>query len=136
MPGLKRRRIFISHAWKYSEHYEKVANWLYEAPNFIWNNCSITTTNALPDTTQSELEKGMTKQITPSQVVLIIGGMYAAHSDWIQYEIDEAIRLEKTIIAIKPWGQQRTPLAVTNASICDPVGWNSTSVVQAIRDYA
>ncbi|GAW87830.1 conserved hypothetical protein [Bathymodiolus platifrons methanotrophic gill symbiont] len=135
MPNLKNRMIFISHAWEYNEHYYKVVNWLKDAANLSWSNCSITTTNALPDKTRKGLKEGMTRQINPSQVVLILGGMYSAHSDWIEYEINEAKRLNKTIIAIKPWGQQRIPQIVRDASVCEPVGWNSASVIQAIRDY-
>ena len=77
----------------------------------------------------------MTRQINPAQVVVILGGMYAAHSAWIDYEISEAIRMEKTIIGIKPWGQERVPVNVQNASICPVVGWNSASVIQAVRNY-
>ena len=61
--------------------------------------------------------------------------MYAAHSNWIEYEISEAERMGKTIIGIKPWGQERVPLVVQNASVCPVVGWNRASVVQAVRYY-
>ena len=135
MPILKKRMIFISHAWRYSEHYKTIIEWLNDAPNFSWSNCSITDQNALPDKTPSGLKRGMTRQINPSQVVLILGGMYAAHSDWIKYEIEEATRLDKIIIGIKPWGQSRIPEIVREASICEPVGWNSASVVEAVRYY-
>ena len=107
MPNLKNRMIFISHAWKYSEHYDKIEEWLNDASNFSWSNCSVPSSNGLSDKTKAGLERGMTRQINPSQVVLLLGGMYAAHSDWIEYEIKEAQRLGKTIIGIKPWGQQK-----------------------------
>lgn len=135
MPYLKKRMIFISHAWGYSDHYNTIVNWLNNAPNFSWSNCSVPSTNALPDKTSAGLSRGMTRQISPAQVVLILGGMYAAHSAWIEYEISEAQRMGKVIIGIKPWGQERIPLSVQNASICDPVGWNSASVVSAVRNY-
>lgn len=135
MPYLKNRMVFISHAWQYSAHYNKIVEWLNSAPNFSWSNCSVPSTNALPDKTSAGLSRGMTRQINPSQVVLILGGMYAAHSAWIEYEINEAKRLNKTIIGIKPWGQERVPKIVQDASICPMVGWNSASVIQAVRDY-
>lgn len=136
MPLLKRRMIFISHAWQYDYHYNTIETWLNEEPNFIWSNCSVPSTNALPDKTSAGLSSGMTRQINPSQVVLIIAGMYATHSAWIEYEINEAKRLRKTIIGIKPWGQERTPKIVQDASICPLVGWNRASVIQAIRAYS
>ena len=135
MPNLKNRMIFISHAWSYDQQYSTIVEWLNSENNFSWSNCSVPSTNALPDKTSVGLSRGMTRQINPAQVVLIIGGMYAAHSDWIDYEISEAQRLNKTIIGITPWGQQRIPLNVQNASTCPMVGWNKASVIQAIRDY-
>lgn len=135
MPTLKNRMIFISHAWSYNEHYHTLVRWFNEEPNFAWRNCSVPSHDALPDKTSRGLSIGMTRQISPAQVVLILGGMYAAHSAWIEYEINEAQRMGKTIIGIRPWAQERVPVIVQNASICDPVGWNRTSVIQTIRNY-
>ena len=135
MPILKNRMIFISHAWEYNQHYYKIEEWLNDAQNFSWSNCSVPSHDGLTDKTSAGLSRGMTRQINPAQVVLILGGMYAAYSSWIEFEISEAQRLGKTIIGIKPWGQERVPQIVQDASICDVVGWNSASVVQAVRNY-
>jgi len=136
MPALKTRMIFISHAWDYSQHYNKIAEWLNDASNFSWKNCSVPSTHGLPDTTAKGLMAGMTRQINPSQVVVVLGGMYAAHSSWIEYEIREAKRMKKPIVGVKPWGQERIPMIVQEASWCEPVGWNSASVVDAVRHYS
>lgn len=135
MPQLKNRMIFISHAWAYSDHYSTIVKWFNDEPNFSWSNCSVPSHDALTDKTSRGLREGITRQITPAQVVLLLGGMYAAHSDWIDYEISEATRMGKTMIGIRPWGQERIPVSIQNASICDPVGWNRASVIDAIRRY-
>jgi hypothetical protein len=136
MPELKRRMIFVSHAWRYSTHYETVVDWFNKAPYFIWSNCSVPSDAALPDKTTKGLKAALTRQINPSQVVVILAGMYAAHSDWIDYEIDEAIRMGKAIVGVRPWGQERTPIKVQNAADAygQMVGWNSASVIQAVHD--
>ena len=136
MPTLKTRMIFISHAWRYNQHYNRIVEWFNEAPNFYWKNCSVPSDDALPDKTSRGLSEGMTRQISPSQVVVILGGMYAAHSAWIEYEISEAKRMNKPIVGVKPWGQERIPKTVQDASWCEPVGWNSVSVVDAVRNYS
>lgn len=61
--------------------------------------------------------------------------MYVSYSEWIDYEIDTAKELGKPIIGVKPWGQERIPVKVQNDCTV-LVGWNSNSVVQAVRDYA
>ena len=61
--------------------------------------------------------------------------MYANYSKWIDYEINTAKALNKPIIGVKPWGQERTPLKIQwDSTIL--VGWNSSSIVDAIRNYA
>ncbi len=134
MPELKSRTLFISHAWQYDQAYLTLVKWFNEAPNFLWKDCSVPSTDALPDKTTAGLMRGITRQINPAQGVLIIAGMYAAHSGWIDYEIGEAVRMGKTIIGIKPWGQERMPVKVQDAAHVI-VNWNSASVVDAVRTY-
>lgn len=135
MPQLKNRMIFISHAWAYNEHYWTLVKWFNDELNFYWSNCSVPSHDGLPDKTSAGLSAGMRRQIAPAQAVLVLGGMYAAHSKWIDYEIAEARRMGKVIIGIRPWGQERVPQIVQDASICEPVGWNRASVIQAVRAY-
>ena len=134
MPTLKNRMIFIGHAWQYNEHYWTLVNWFNDEPNFSWSNCSVPSHDALPDKTSKGLSAGMTRQISPAQVVIVLGGMYAAHRAWIDYEISEAQRMGKPIIGVRPWDQQRVPINVQNASTIPMVGWNRSSVIQAVRD--
>lgn len=134
MPELKTRMLFISHAWKYDDAYNTIVKWFDGEPNFSWKNCSVPSTDALPDKTTKGLSEGITRQINPAQGVLIIAGMYAAHSGWIDYEIGEALRLKKTIIGVKPWGQERMPVKVQEAAHVI-VNWQSASIVQAVRQH-
>lgn len=134
MPTLKTRNVFISHAWSYDSHYNKVVEWLNNEPNFSWKNYSVPSHDACSQTTTSGLKQCLTNQINPAQCVVILAGMWAAHSDWIQYEIDEAVRLKKIIIGVRPWGQEKTPVVVQNAATV-MVNWQSTSIIQAIRTY-
>jgi hypothetical protein len=124
--------LFISHAWQYDEAYLTLVKWFTAEPNFYWKNCSIPSTDALPDKTTTGLAQGITRQINPAQGVLIIAGMYAAQSGWIDYEIREAQRLQKKIIGIRPWGQERMPIKIQEAAHV-LVNWNSDSVISVIR---
>lgn len=133
MPELKQRMLFISHAWTYSAHYWTVVAWFNNANNFSWSNCSVPSHDFLPDKSSKGLAEGMTRQIRPAQGVIVLAGMYVAHSAWIEYEISEAQRMNKTIIGVRPWGQERVPVIVQNAAH-RMVGWNSASLIQAVRD--
>lgn len=135
---MKTYNIFISHAWKYTEHYNKIVQWLDEAQSegkFNWKNYSVPEHDPLidPNTTigKNKLKKSLEGQIKPASIVIILAGMYAAHSDWIDFEIDTAVSYEKYIIGAKPWGQERIPKKVSdNANVM--VGWNKSSIVDAV----
>lgn len=133
MPTLKTRNLFISHAWSYDSHYNTIVEWFNEEPNFSWRNYSVPRHDSCPDKTKTGLKSCLTRQINPTQGVIILAGMWAAHSEWIEYEVDEAVRLGKTIIGVRPWGQERTPVKVQNAADI-MVNWNRSSIIQAVRD--
>ena len=135
MYASKNYHILISHSWDYSKHYEKVVSWLDEAYNFEWSNYSVPLTNPIEANGKRELKEKLRNRISNCSCVIILSGMYVAYSEWIDYEIDIAVEMGKPIIGLEPWGQERVPQKVTsNADVV--VGWNSYSVVQAIRDYS
>lgn len=133
MPTLHNYRLFISHAWRYSEGYNRAVRFLNEANNFIFTNYSVPESKAFEGMTSEQLGEQMKAQIRPVQCVIILAGMYVNHSDWIQYELNFAKLLGKPILGIVPWGQVRTPLAVSNAAT-KMVAWNSASIVAGIRE--
>ncbi|MBB6112524.1 MTH538 TIR-like domain [Mucilaginibacter lappiensis] len=135
MPELKRYRLFASHAWHRSEEYLRVFEFLDNANNFIYANYSVPVDRAFDNMTNSQLEEQIRNQIRPVQCVIILGGLYVSYSSWIQFEIDFAKSLSKPIIGIIPRGAQRMPTAVQNAANI-VVGWNTSSIVNAIRDYS
>ena len=135
MPRLKTYDVFISHAWTYHDDYYRVERFLDEAPFFRWRNYSVPDHDPLQLPSTSALKEQLRKQIRPVNVVLILAGMYVAHSDWIQFEIDFANAINKPMIGIRPRGQQRIPSAVTN-SVKEMVGWRTESIVSAIRKWA
>ncbi|NJD54960.1 MAG: TIR domain-containing protein [Nitrospirae bacterium] len=133
MPQLYPYRIFISHAWDYNEEYYRLERMLLEHPNFDVRNYSVPKHDPLD--TSAQLKKKLLDQMNPVQVVLVLGGMYAAHSAWIQFEINEAKRLQKPIIGVRPWAQVRIPQAVQEAANVMH-GWNAGPIVASIRELA
>lgn len=134
MPTLKDRRLFISHAWSYDYYYNKVIEWFDDEPNFDWANYSVPSHDACSETTKKGLKECLTRQMRPTNGIIILAGMYAAHSDWIDYEIDEAVRMGKTIIGVRPWGQERTPQKIQDAADT-MVNWQSASIISAVRAW-
>ena len=131
--------LFISHSWTYSGAYENLVKLLYARPYFRYSNYSIPKDDPLHTSgTNKELYAAIKRKISPCSVVLILAGVYASYSEWIDKEIQiaqtEFLTL-KPIIAIEPWGSQNTSVKVKNAAD-KIVGWNTESIVSAIRELA
>ncbi|MBT9147203.1 MAG: hypothetical protein DDT32_00955 [Syntrophomonadaceae bacterium] len=112
---------------------------LNEAPLFRWRNYSDPKHDPVidPDTDvgRRKMKEKLDDQIRPVHCVIVISGMYVAHSYWIQTEIDIANRYQKPIIGVRPWGQERIPQAVQDVAD-EMVGWNTDSIVSAVRKHA
>lgn len=135
MPKLRNYHILISHSWDYNSDYETIKGWLDNATYFTWTNYSVQLSKPLDVNSKRELRDKLRNRISLCSCVIILSGMYVSYSEWIDYEIDTAIELGKPIIGIRPRGQERIPSKVSNnADIM--VGWSSSSVAQAVRDYA
>jgi hypothetical protein len=136
MPALKTYVGFISHAWDYHDEYDRLTKMIAAAPNFLFRNSSVPRTDPiLPPITTAKLTAALDEQIRITNVVLILAGMHATHSDWINTEIAIAAKYQKPIIAVVPWGQQRIPVIVQTAAK-EMVRWNTDSIVAAIRKHA
>lgn len=71
-------------------------------------------------------------------IVLIMAGVYSTHSKWINKEIqaaNEGFSKPKPIIGVRLWGQINVSSVVSN-NVDALVGWNTESIVDAIREYA
>ena len=135
MPALRDYHILISHSWDYSGHYETISEWLDKSPYFCWSDYSVPISRPLSFSGVYDLKQRIRNRISLCSCIIILSGMYAAYSEWIDYEIDTAIEMNKPIIGVKPWGQERIPTKIQNNAIVI-VGWTSTSVVDAVRKYA
>lgn len=130
--------LFISHSWSYSDEYEKVIRMLDSAPYFSYRDYSVPKDDPLRIYSRyynAELRNKIANQMRTCHVVLILAGVYASYSDSIDMEIEIAKSLNKPIIAVERWGSERTSLKVKqNADRV--VGWNTSSIVAAIRELS
>ena len=125
--------VFISHAWHYGDQYNRVVDWLEES-TLLFINYSVPKHDPVDANNIAKLKAALTEQISHANIVIIIAGMYTVHSDWIDYEINEAIRMRKVIIALKPWGNKVMPTKLQNVAN-EIVNWNSQSLISAILKY-
>ena len=130
--------VFISHAWKYSDHYETLANWIFHQSwrvgqaSLDIRNYSVPKDDPIhnaPNDTQ--LKKAIIRQISMSHVVVIPTGMYTNYSKWIAKEIEGSAGLNKPILAVNLRGKQRAS-SIVSAAATQTVAWNKNSVINGI----
>lgn len=101
--------IFISHSWTYSDAYEKLVNLLGAAPCFAYKNYSVPKNDPIHNAIYDyQLKAAIRNQMQHASCILILAGVYSTYSKWINIEIQLAQEMGKKIIAIEPWGAERT----------------------------
>ncbi|HQE50118.1 MAG TPA: TIR domain-containing protein [Fervidobacterium sp.] len=127
--------LFISHSWTYSDAYEKLVALLDAKPYFNYKNYSVPKDDPIHHACYDyQLKTAIKAQMQPVSCVLILAGVYASYSKWINIEIELARQMGKKIIAIEPWGSEKTSTTVKNAAD-KIVKWNMDSIVEAIRGF-
>ncbi len=136
---MKTYNLFISHSWTYSDAYDKLINLLEARRYFSYRNSSVPKDNPVhTNGTDRQLYRAIRNKISSSSVVLILAGVYATHSKWIDKEIyiaQNEFYTRKPIVAIEPWGSEKTSAKV-KGSADKIVRWNTKSIVSAIREVA
>ena len=134
---VKPRYLFISHSWTYGSAYDGLVTLLKEAPRFEYRDYSVPEDDPVHNApTDTALRRAIRQKMSPCQVVIVIAGVYATYSKWINIELDLAkSHFDKPILAVKPWASKRTSAVVRDAADL-MVSWNTKSIVNAIRQLA
>ena len=125
--------LFISHSWAYSDAYDRLIDLLDAKAYFSYRNYSVPKNDPIHHANNDwQLRTAIKAQMQPASCVLILAGVYATYSKWINIEIELAKSMGKPIIAIQPWGAEKTSIVVKKAAN-EIVSWNTDSIVNAIR---
>lgn len=131
--------LFISHSWAYGDAYDRLVNLLEKDPFFHFRNYSVPKNDPIHSAnSDAALYRAIKAQIAPSSVVLILAGVYSTYSKWINKEIEIAqsgFLTPKPILAIEPWGSEKTSTTVKDAAD-EIVQWNTSSIITAIKRLA
>lgn len=131
--------IFISHSWTYGNTYDRLINLLRSRPYFHFRDYSVPKDDPIHDpSNDSQLYEAIRNKIRPCHIVLVMAGVYSTYSRWINKEIliaKKEFLNPKPILAIKPWGNINVS-SVVSQNADQLVGWNTESIVNAIRHIA
>ncbi len=128
--------LFISNSWTYSDSYKQLVKLLEETDNFEYRVYLVPGDDPCNYAlNQSLLIEAIKEQMSNSNCILILAGVYSIKSKWINIEIELAkngFRSPKNIIAIEPWESERTS-QIVKASANEIVKWDNQLIIDAIR---
>lgn len=127
-------KIFISHSWSYTEDLEALQKLLNERGYFNVTFLEASKKTPIDSENAVYVKTVLKARIVQSDIVLVLAGVYATHSDWMIWELETAKANNIPIIGVIPRGQERISTEVYTRSIID-VRWNTESIVDAIRTH-
>jgi hypothetical protein len=111
--------LFISHSWAYGDAYEKLIKLLKEAPRFEYKDYSVPRHDPVHKASSAmALHEAIKRQMQPANCVIVLAGVYATYSKWINEEINLAhmgFSVRKPVLAIEPWGSEKTSISPFHA---------------------
>lgn len=129
----KTYRLFISHSWAYGDAYDKMIQFFNDQGLDYYNHSVPQNDPIHTNGTDEQLKDAIEAKIKGTSCIIILAGVYASYSKWIQMEIEIANEYGKPIIAVEPWDSERTSKIVKD-NADKIVKWQGKSIVDAIME--
>ena len=130
---VKSYRLFVSHSWKYGDAYEKMIQFFEEQGLDYYDHSVPQDDPVHTNGTDKQLKEAIEAKIKGTSCVIILAGVYATYSKWINKEIAIAKEYGKPIIAVEPWASEKTSKIVKD-NADKIVKWQGKSIVDAIKE--
>ena len=124
------RHIFVSHPYDCSDLYRSLIDELAKRPRFHFQDHSVPAT-AIVDKNDPKPE--FRRRIKKSDVVLVIARPRVSRRGFIKYELEQAKKLGKPIIGIKPLGDKKVSRLVRQMAAV-MIDWDIDEIARQIRE--
>jgi hypothetical protein len=133
--------VFITHAWRYHDDWNRISSVLDNLTGFKWRNFSVPWYDPAMDPNTKVggdfVRNWLESQILPCHAILFLDSVYSVRSarKWLDAEVEMARASGKPIIALPSFGAPGVGMAV--ASMVDAViPWDGGVVAQAIASVS
>lgn len=127
--------VFISHSWDYVSDLMNLRRLLENRGYFKVKFLESPPHDPINSTNSAYVKSVIKGHIQQADVVIGMAGIYASYSDWMKWELDKAIEMNKPVLGVIPWGQVNVSTVVQQRAK-ELVRWNTESIVDAIRRLA
>ncbi|MGH8308902.1 MAG: hypothetical protein ACRETX_03810 [Steroidobacteraceae bacterium] len=127
-------RLFVTHAWEYSDDYLRVFEYLESARTFFYRNFS--TPDKRPSGDREALKEDLRHQIAPVEAVVAVASLNDSHTDLLTFQLLYAQANNKAVVLLKHFGSAK-PLPKELTDLANEViDWDDRALVDAIRRQA
>ena len=127
--------VFISHSWSHHSDLEALRNLINQRPYFHANYSEVSRDEPINSINASYIRTRLRERLQSADVIIALAGIYASHSQWMEWELDTALSLGKRIIGLVPRGNERVS-AMVSSRASTIIRWNTESIITAIRTYS
>lgn len=126
-------KVFISHAWSYHSELEDLRRLIDARAYFKAEYSEVSRDKPINSVNAPYIKMVLKKKILESNIIIGLAGMYASHSDWMEWELQTAFDNNIPIIGVVPRGAIRISATVSSRAV-EIVRWNTESIISAIRN--
>jgi len=131
----KEHNVFVSHAWGYSDDADSLRRLINDRAYFHCIYSDVGKYEPINSNDADYIKRRLREKIQCAHVMIGMAGVYASHSEWMQWEMDTAIKYGIPLIGVIPWGAERVSTAVSSRAI-EMVRWNTESIITALRKHS
>jgi len=131
--------LFVTHAWRYHDDWNRISELLDKVSGLAWRNFSLPWHDPAMDPNTEVggkfIRDFLEGQIIPVHGVILLAGVYAVKSArrWLDLEVEMARRHNKPIIGVPAPGETTVPDEVK--SLCDTiVGWDMAELIARLDE--
>lgn len=128
-------RVVIAHGWIQDDDYSRVIEYLESAENFFYRNLSKPDQPVPGGDGTAPRRTAIGEALKMAEVVVCSAGIWERYNDWARYVVERAEELDLPVVAIEHFGPREMDIRLKGHA-AETVGWDSRSIVDAIRRQA
>jgi antiphage defense system Thoeris ThsB-like protein len=129
-----KKKIFISYYYDKDKTLKRLLNAWSKNDKFEIEFEDMSADVSLDTKTDKGLGKELTRRIKKSDIVLVLVGNKTYSRKWVKYEIKEAVRLSKPIVAVKQSRDHISPAELKGVGANWVYGFRAQKVSDALKD--
>ncbi len=135
----KKIPVFITHAWRFHDDWNRLAHMMEQIPDSPWVNYSVPwydpAIRVHSNTGKEKLSSILLAQVIPAQFVIFLCGPYSAKSAhiWFDKALDIALERKKEILLLPGYANQEF-LAPDRIATARRISWDLEEVHKDIVD--